>query len=159
MPTRSAVILVGLLLLARPVGAQVATPRDSLKELGPIGVDIRLTRNPSAERRGLTNEFVRTAVKSHVEQLNVSTPDENEPEVPYLLILINTARVGDRFVVRVDLQLFQLATLANGETVEASTWRSSALEIIEADRVPGDVRNLLQAHMGAFTTDYLDANE
>ena len=89
----------------------------------------------------------------------MSTPDENEPEVPYLLILINTARVGDRFVVRVDLQLFQLATLANGETVEASTWRSSALEIIEADRVPGDVRNLLQAHMGAFTTDYLDANE
>ena len=39
MPTRSAVILVGLLLLARPVGAQVATPRDLLKELGSIGVD------------------------------------------------------------------------------------------------------------------------
>ena len=155
-------LAVGLLatLLASPGVAQVGTPQDSLKDLQALRVDVTLANNPGAARRGVDADYIRDTVERRLEQLDVelSQGAQNE-DGTYLSVEVNPARVSDGFAVSVRTQLFQPATLANGETVMAATWRAESLGVRDAETLQDYVRLVLQNHAEMLGADYRAANE
>ena len=151
--------IFGILWGAALSVAQVGTPQDSLRELEALRVEVAMTRNPGAARRGVDADFVRDTVEERLDQLDIEPlPDEEPNGTAYLSVTLNPARISDGFAVSLILQLFQSATLTNGETVMASTWHAHSLGISDVEDLQDYVRNALRNHLETLASAHRGAN-
>ena len=118
-----------------------------------------MTRNPGAARRGVDADCGRDTVEERLDQLDIEPlPDEVPNETAYLSVTLNPARISDGFAVSLILQLFQPATLTNGETVMASTWHVHSLSISDVEDLQEYVRNALRNHLETLASAHRGAN-
>ncbi len=127
--------------------------RDTLEGLGPI----RVVVNSDAERDGLTEQILQTAVELRLRQNDIPL-DEDASFDRYLYVNVNTV-VNDTglYAYAVQVALKQRASLSNGFTVRAATWDTGYVGMVGKNNlrtVREDVLDLVDR----FSNDYLAVN-
>jgi len=165
MPSRTAGILTGLLMLAGAVSdasAQmfVTTGRDTLRSLPGIEVVVE-SLPPELERAGLKTIDVRADVDRRLRAKGIpifGSQGANPSEAkPYLYVHLNVLPIpgGNLYAIAIQVQVRQtvrsLATSSN--IVDAMTWDSHTVVGVPAGEL-ASVRDEIGEHIDRFVSDW-----
>ncbi len=153
MRTRVFIAVVVLMSVALRIGGQAPSERETLKGLGPI----RVVVNSDAERDGLTEQILQTAVELRLRQNGI--PLEEDVALPYLYVNVSALEDDELYAFAVLVVLKQRASLSNGLTVYAATWNTGRIGIgmVGRDNLR-NVRESVLEKVNEFSNDYLAVN-
>ena len=109
-----------------------------------------------AERDGLTQRMLQTAVELRLRQNNIPL---DEDAIPYLYVNVSALApdVGGIYAYAIWVQLKQLASLSNGLTAIATTWDNGYIGTVGRNNLR-NVREDVLEQVDRFSNDYLAVN-
>ena len=169
MPLRAfvVVLVMGVLLFGTPTFGQdqssspseeqrAALMREQLRDLGPIKIDVSVT-GADAERYGLTQQMLKTAVELRLRRNGIPIRDEPGPT---LGIHVQALKIGFgnnvSYAFCFGADLHRLVRLPSSE-LSVIIWNVSNMAVRPQERVRS-IRDLVLDHVDSFSNDYLAVN-
>jgi hypothetical protein len=170
---RTRIVALALSLIPFSWGPTVAAQspasgaRESLKGLPGLFVLVEHL-NPDAERDGLTDDVIRTAVEQRLRLAGIRVLANSEelfasnPATAYLYINVQAERGqmagSNLYVYRIDVELNQwLQSQVTGSEIPGVTWHRGALGTARANNIR-DLHHITLSLTDQFINDFLAAN-